>query len=310
MKKYKTFVVLRVIWRDVVLVNVLLVFFLFSAHSQEKIQTESTFLDSLVLFEEVDVHPLFDKCKEEKSNCEKQNCVDVFILTFIKDELNKILKKQNQYMTIALRAVLSFEIGMDGKVSNVKIDGKDAKDSMFIGNIIRGLPKMTPAIHEGEIVKVLYTVPIVFGNWPHVKRELQERSVFVMKDKGQNGLTRMRERNVVYPGCNEKKSNEKLRECMSNKVKNFVDNTFDESLFERIGLTGNNKVYVRFQVSKCGNVINVQARGPHPELEKEAVRVIKLLPRMQPGLQEDEPVNVMYSLPINISERPREINKL
>jgi len=47
-----------------------------------------------------------------------------------------------------------------------------------------------------------------------------------------------------------------------------------------------------------GNVIGVRARAPHPRLEKEAVRVINLLPKMKPGRQRGKAVIVPYSLPI------------
>ncbi|HBO29337.1 MAG TPA: energy transducer TonB, partial [Leeuwenhoekiella sp.] len=40
------------------------------------------------------------------------------------------------------------------------------------------------------------------------------------------------------------------------------------------------------------------SRGPHPRLEQEAARVIKLLPQMTPGMQRGKAVGVLYSLPI------------
>jgi protein TonB len=40
------------------------------------------------------------------------------------------------------------------------------------------------------------------------------------------------------------------------------------------------------------------ARGPHPGLEKEAKRVIGMLPKMKPGRQRGKAVVMPFSIPI------------
>jgi hypothetical protein len=55
---------------------------------------------------------------------------------------------------------------------------------------------------------------------------------------------------------------------------------------------------VIFKIQKDGSISEIKSRAPHPELEKEAIRVIKALPKMQPGMQRGKPVVVPYSLPI------------
>ena len=100
----------------------------------------------------------------------------------------------------------------------------------------------------------------------------------------------------VYPGC--KGSNLKKRECLSEKIKNFVVKNFNTEIVKNLGLDGIQRVAVIFKIDKSGNIISVRARGPHPRIEQEAVRVINLLPKMEPGLQNGKPVIVPYSLPI------------
>lgn len=100
----------------------------------------------------------------------------------------------------------------------------------------------------------------------------------------------------VYPGC--KGSNLKKRECLSEKIKNFVVKNFNTEIVKNLGLDGIQRVAVIFKIDKSGNIISVRARGPHPRIEQEAVRVINLLPKMEPGLQNGKPVVVPYSLPI------------
>lgn len=100
----------------------------------------------------------------------------------------------------------------------------------------------------------------------------------------------------VYPGC--KGSNLKKRECLSEKIKNFVVKNFNTEIVKNLGLDGIQRIAVIFKIDKSGNIISVRARGPHPRIEQEAVRVINLLPKMEPGLQNGKPVVVPYSLPI------------
>ncbi|WP_181369151.1 M56 family metallopeptidase [Flavobacterium profundi] len=59
-------------------------------------------------------------------------------------------------------------------------------------------------------------------------------------------------------------------------------------------------VVVQFIIDKEGNVINVEARGPENGalLEKEAIRLMLILPKFIPAKLKGERVNVKYGLPI------------
>jgi protein TonB len=100
-----------------------------------------------------------------------------------------------------------------------------------------------------------------------------------------------------YPGC-EKGSNADKRKCMSDKIAKFVQRKFNTDLAGDLGLSGKQRINVIFKIDKNGNVTGVRSRAPHPRLEKEAARVINLLPKMKPGRQRGKPVVVPYSLPI------------
>ena len=54
-----------------------------------------------------------------------------------------------------------------------------------------------------------------------------------------------------------------------------------------------------FKIDQTGSITEIQARAPHPRLQKEAERVVKTLPKMTPGKQRGRPVSVRYSLPIS-----------
>ncbi len=66
---------------------------------------------------------------------------------------------------------------------------------------------------------------------------------------------------------------------------------------QKNGITGT--VYVQFVVDKNGDVKYVKiVRGIDPSLDNEAMRVIKLSPKWQPGILNKKPVGVIYTMPI------------
>ena len=60
------------------------------------------------------------------------------------------------------------------------------------------------------------------------------------------------------------------------------------------------RVVVKFVVKKDGSVGEVQVlRGKEPDLDKEAVRVVRTLPKFIPGKMNGQAVSVWFTLPIN-----------
>ncbi len=59
------------------------------------------------------------------------------------------------------------------------------------------------------------------------------------------------------------------------------------------------KVLLRFTVMEDGSVGDIQIIHPvSPGLDKEAVRVVKMMPKFKPGLSNGKPVKVYFNLPI------------
>jgi protein TonB len=102
----------------------------------------------------------------------------------------------------------------------------------------------------------------------------------------------------IFPGCENEKNNAARKECMSQKITDFVNRKFDTGLGSDLGLSGINRIYVQFRIEKNGDVTVLGARAPHPRLQQEAERVVNQLPKMQPGKQRGKAVGVLYSLPI------------
>lgn len=59
------------------------------------------------------------------------------------------------------------------------------------------------------------------------------------------------------------------------------------------------KVMVKFTVKSDGSIGNVRVtKSVDTNLDKEAVRLVKSMPRWTPGTQDGKPVNVEFTLPI------------
>lgn len=101
----------------------------------------------------------------------------------------------------------------------------------------------------------------------------------------------------VFPGCTGTKL--QLRTCLQEKITEHVNKNFNADLASELKLIpGVKRIFVMFKIDKEGNVSDVKARAPHNVLQEEAIRVVKMLPKMLPGKQDGKAVNVKYSLPI------------
>ncbi|NQU85795.1 MAG: energy transducer TonB, partial [Mariniphaga sp.] len=81
-------------------------------------------------------------------------------------------------------------------------------------------------------------------------------------------------------------------------MRQFIGQTIQ---YPKVAVQGNinGRVYVSFVIASNGKVRNAKiARGVHPSLDEEALRVINSLPAWKPGKQRGTPVNVSYTVPI------------
>ena len=65
---------------------------------------------------------------------------------------------------------------------------------------------------------------------------------------------------------------------------------------QEMGIQG--RVFVTFIIDEFGEVKNIRTKGLDQSLQNEAYRIIKKLPKMQPGKLKGIAVSVEYSRPI------------
>ena len=80
-------------------------------------------------------------------------------------------------------------------------------------------------------------------------------------------------------------------------LKWIADNIKYPAIAEENGIQG--RVVCTFIVERDGSITDVQvARSIDPSLDKEAVRVLKKMPKWKPGKQKGQPVRVKYTVPV------------
>ena len=98
----------------------------------------------------------------------------------------------------------------------------------------------------------------------------------------------------VYPGCENIRNKTK---CLQENIQRHIVRNFKypkEAKKNKI----QGRVFVQFIVGTGGYVDIIKTRGPDDLLEKEAQRIISLLPKFKPGVLNGKRVRVPFSMPI------------
>lgn len=97
----------------------------------------------------------------------------------------------------------------------------------------------------------------------------------------------------------KKLSKEEAKKHFKRNITKFVQENFNIKTTQSLDLReGKHKIYIQFTIDEKGNSINIKVRAPHIKLEKEAVRLIKKLPRFISGKNKGKSVKTIYTLPI------------
>ncbi len=107
----------------------------------------------------------------------------------------------------------------------------------------------------------------------------------------------------IYPGCEKALTNSERVKCMSKKLGKLIQRKFNTDIASNLGLSGIQKINVQFKIDKNGQISEIKTRAPFQQLENEATRVVNKIPQMIPGKQRNEPVSVIYNLPIKFQVR-------
>ncbi len=106
------------------------------------------------------------------------------------------------------------------------------------------------------------------------------------------------ETQAVYPGCEKYKTKQQKYLCFQKNIMKHVKKNFCyPEIAKEMGIQG--RVIVQFVIGKDGQISKVSIlRGIDKNLDNEAMRIVKELPKMQPAKQRGKAVPVSFMLPI------------
>ena len=107
------------------------------------------------------------------------------------------------------------------------------------------------------------------------------------------------ENKPIFPGCEGMVTEEERFNCFNIKTRQFIGKNFEfPEMARQMGIQG--KVWVSFIIEKDGRIADVAVdRGVDKLLDEEAVRVVRMFPKMTPAKVGGRSVRMRYSLPIN-----------
>lgn len=168
------------------------------------------------------------------------------------------------------RVVVKFVVDSLGYVGVVRVVRSVSKDlDAEAVRVVKTLPRFAPGRMFGKPVNVWYTLPVTFKLQDILEQE-KPKDVEVRAEfpGGKEALNQFLENNIKYPPKAAKK---------------------------RI----QGRVEVAFWIDRSGKVHDVRVVEPvDKDLDREAVRVCKLLPDFIPATVNGEPVEVIFKLPI------------
>lgn len=187
----------------------------------------------------------------------------------IVDKQGKVVPNVKIQTTLAGKQ-LDFKTGGDGK-TDITLDMNGLKHATMYATSQTG-NNFIFVLSQGETTRTInmdehqYTPPTLAPDANGIFEVVEHMPEF--PDGGMSALMEYLKKNIKYPEAAMKK-----------------------------GTQG--RVTVQFVVEKDGSIANAKVlRGVDPDLDKEAVRVVSVMPKWKPGTQKGEAVRVKYTVPV------------
>ena len=189
---------------------------------------------------------------------------------------------------------IKFVVGKDNKISHVRLleqkDTLNAYDYEAI-RVIKNLPVSEPAILNNQPVNVQLFIPVVF-DYHNIDTAGAERELHVYNNKKFYYYS-IKEYAVVEDMPSFPKGRDAMMEYLAHNIHYPAE---AKQKFQ------SGTVYLQFVVGTDGTIGNVKVlKGVSESLDKEAVRVIRNMPKWIPGKQHGHPVRVKYNFPIKFT---------
>lgn len=117
----------------------------------------------------------------------------------------------------------------------------------------------------------------------------QDAIILSQENANEKGIT------PLWPKCD--RSRQTPTNCFDQKLRNHIIRNFEyPEIAMNEGLSGT--VTVEFIINKKGKVEVLEVTGAHRYLQREAIRIIRAIPKMKPGKWGEKPIAIAYTVPI------------
>jgi len=185
------------------------------------------------------------------------------------------------------RVVVGFVVEKDGTLTHFEIvrSVNPLLDEEAL-RVCKMMPKWKPGKKNGEAVSVKYDIPV---NFKLPENNPSKTTTPVTQTSPQEVYCTtliLVDEMPVFPGG------------VAALLKFITDNTHYPAEAKEKGIHG--RVVVGFVVKKNGSLSHIKiARSVDPLLDKEALKVVKSMPKWKPGKQKGKAVSVKYNIPVN-----------
>ncbi|MBX2829411.1 MAG: hypothetical protein KTR22_14685 [Flavobacteriaceae bacterium] len=108
------------------------------------------------------------------------------------------------------------------------------------------------------------------------------------------------EKTPIYPGCKNNTTVEN-KICTRDAIHDFLKLHFNKNLLR----PRHKKVGIHFLITKSGDLAEISAANSSRYLEKEIIRIVSLLPKMEPGEHRGKQVGVLFGTILDYSSKKK-----
>ena len=261
----------------------------------------------------------FLDCEINENNCFQEK-LDKHILD------NFYFPDLGDYFDVQAIVYVNYTIDKEGIVKDINsnaalvgvifedVESKNIMSKAFedaASSIIKKLPKLNPNTKEGISVDTKFRTPIMYklsylGSYADenlsklpvvsISNEKIEKALNFLDTNSMSKAITIIENVPLFPGC-ERVPKSQRRQCFQEQIQKHINRNFQyPEQAQKLGIEG--RVFIQFMIGKDGSIGGIRTRGPHQYLEREAYRIISLLPRMTPGIQRGRYVRVPFTITI------------
>lgn len=223
-------------------------------------------------------------------------------------EMHRFIANTLSYPTEAVErdaqglVVYTFVVEKDGTLSNFNIIHRaDPLLNEEALRILKNMPPWRPARHKGEIVRSETYVPMYFKLNKNAQYTTRPSSSATARAYAKTDVSII-ENNDIYTIVDKMPEYEYGESGLSKFIAHNI--RYPKDALQQ-GIEG--RILCSFIVGKDGSISNIEVvNGLNSDLDDEAIRVLGLMPKWMPGVNNGENVNVKCLLPIDftIDEEP------